>query len=82
VLRASKILSDALEASPNPFPRPGAGYQAHHIKPSSWGGDNCKANGIWLPTSPVNVHQIFTTWWLVDNFTPDQAPPVSSVPPC
>jgi hypothetical protein len=51
-------------AKPN---RPGEAFEAHHIKPSVWGGDNTAPNGVWLEKAE---HQNFTTWWDPRNFTP------------
>jgi hypothetical protein len=51
----------------NNFPIPGKGFVAHHVKPSSWGGNNNFLNGVWIPSSE---HQNLTTWWLPANFTP------------
>jgi hypothetical protein len=40
-------------------------YEAHHIQPLSWGGEDNIVNGVWLPDS---IHQNFSTWWLPINF--------------
>lgn len=48
------------------FPKPGNTFQAHHIQPTSWGGDDTKENGVWLDQPD---HTNFTTWWLPANFS-------------
>lgn len=48
------------------FPKPGGGYQAHHIQPTSWGGDDSAANGVWLPAVD---HYPFNSWWASRNFS-------------
>jgi len=58
---------------------PPAGFQAHHILPLSWCGQNNKENGVFLPElydDPNgeyndNTHGQFTYWWLLSNFKPD-----------
>ncbi len=35
-------------------------WEAHHIKPRSWGGDNGTSNGVLLPK---REHVLFTNWW-------------------
>jgi hypothetical protein len=68
----SDALGKALSAAGYPYP--GTGYNAHHIKPSCWGGNNLVGNGIWLPTTASgepNLHQPFSTWFSPNgNFTP------------
>jgi hypothetical protein len=78
---APTALGDDLTKMKFPAPTPGS-YEPHHIKPLSWGGDNCAYNGVWLQVSPVNEHQNFTTWWLISNFTPDATNLTLPVPPC
>lgn len=44
------------------WPLPPSGvYDAHHIKPSSWGGGNSQSNLVLL--DHVTEHPYFTTWW-------------------
>jgi hypothetical protein len=42
-------------------------YDAHHIQPIGFGGDNDPLFGVFLPNgakpNPVNVHCKFTKWW-------------------
>lgn len=78
---ASTALGADLTKANFPVPTTGS-YEPHHIKPLSWGGDNCAHNGVWLQVSPVNEHQNFTTWWLIKNFTPDPTTLALPVPPC
>jgi hypothetical protein len=78
---ASTILGKALAAAlfPNPDLGPPTTFDAHHVKPSCFGGSNLATNGIWLPNikASVDLHTIFTTWFFVNgaslvgaNFTP------------
>ena len=62
------------------LPNPPAGFQAHHILPLSWCGQNVKENGGFLAqiySDPdgdeykSNTHGQFTNWWKLDNFKPD-----------
>lgn len=55
------------------FAKPGPDFQAHHILPTSWGGDDrcdrpiaLECNGVWLPRLK---HQPFTDWWRPTNFS-------------
>lgn len=59
--RLGKALRDA------GFAKPGGGFEAHHILPTSFGGDDQARNGVWLPGDPQ--HQQFSTWWNVFNFS-------------
>jgi len=45
---------------PGTSPR-NSGYQGHHIKPLSWGGDNSGPNGVFLTPGQ---HVPYTSWWL------------------
>jgi hypothetical protein len=68
----STILGKALKDAD--YKLPAVGFEAHHIKPSCWGGNNEITNGVWLPKNAVgfpNLHSNFTTWFIPDaNFTP------------
>lgn len=92
-LNNASLLGAALtSATPINYPNPGPAktatptataalttFDAHHIKPSCFGGSNLATNGVWLPNdnAKVNIHQIFSTWFYVNgaslvgaNFTP------------
>jgi len=67
----NKALRRALKVAE--FPKPAAGFQAHHIKPQSWGGTDDAINGVWLPTTAAgfpNLHSPFTIWFDPRNFSP------------
>jgi hypothetical protein len=40
-------------------------YDAHHILPRAWGGNNDGSNGIFLTNhlTPTNLHGVFSKWW-------------------
>jgi hypothetical protein len=59
--RLGKSLRDA------GFAKPGGRFEAHHILPTSFGGDDTATNGVWLPGDPQ--HQQFSTWWNIFNFS-------------
>ncbi len=71
---SSRILVNLLETNDPPYPKPAPGFEAHHIKPSCWGGSNTLDNAVWLPKATAgypNLHNSFTTWFKPDsNFTP------------
>lgn len=52
------------------FERPHGDFEAHHVQPLRWGGDDAcdrsKCNGVWLPRL---LHREFTTWWDTRNFS-------------
>lgn len=69
----ASILVDAGVPAP-----PVVGYEAHHIKPFSWCGQNDPYNGIFMPVKYADPdelnaasHSAFTAWWLPANFSPD-----------
>jgi hypothetical protein len=43
----------------------GPGFEAHHIQPTTWGGDDTFGNGIWLARTD---HNRFSGWWNIFNF--------------
>lgn|GEM_PF-3617187 len=68
--RNSAVLGANLQSKKPPgtpvFPKPGAGFHAHHIQPTSWGGTDEKNNGVWLPAAD---HYPFNHWWASRNFS-------------
>jgi hypothetical protein len=66
------------------LPQPPIGFEAHHIQPVEWCGDNSVLNGVFLPQTvaddnlayfPEKQHGKLSLWWRTSDFKPDDPTP-------
>jgi hypothetical protein len=72
VTNRSQLKANLLAAG---LPNPPTNYQAHHIRPVAWCGQNDVTNGVFLPTNygEYNLHGPFNEWWSIDKFKPSDS---------
>jgi hypothetical protein len=65
------------------LPEPPLGFEAHHIHPVEWCGNNSIDNGVFLPQTvaddslfPDKQHGKFNLWWRTGDFEPDDPRPL------